>query len=71
MKLVNGLIPSELAMLAQFNSEVSRGIVHTREYQLAMSILQETFNSHPVTTGGPVMRKPWYVRLWECDQTAP
>jgi hypothetical protein len=41
---MNGLTSAEVNVLAIYNSEVARGIVHTDEWKSQMSVLQERFN---------------------------
>ena len=44
--------------LAQFNSEVARGIVHTDEYRARMAKLQERFDNWSPTIGHTTGRSP-------------
>ncbi|MEK6881674.1 MAG: hypothetical protein AABY22_18790 [Nanoarchaeota archaeon] len=37
-------MPSKFNELAEYNTRVSNGIVHTKEYQKRMKILQEEYN---------------------------
>ena len=38
------LSPYEVEMLARYNAEVSRGLVHTKEYADKMSVMQREFD---------------------------
>jgi hypothetical protein len=39
-----GMTPQELLLLATYNAEVARGIVHTDEWNAEMAELQRMFN---------------------------
>ena len=49
--IINGLNEWEAQSLAEYNSEVSRGLIHTYEYKKKMQKLHDIYNSHKKQNG--------------------